>query len=1025
MKRVIYFLAMVVFAAFAAQAESAAQLFQKAKNLDDSNEFAKALALYLKADSAYVAEGLASTAEYVQSLHSTGRAYLNTNNLAKGREYTLKAAQLREKLFGKVSKDYITSLNNYALSYLIANELQDALKYQTEVIDLCNQMTPPHPDEGMYLINLGRIYHALGNDDKAIEYMEEALPKVEKFSSNYEYILTFLGKVYMDKNDNVNTYRIMGLVDEHNTNELKKECTTPECHIERAEYYINTGNQAKAKDEFMEAFAMPLTAAQRITAYTKYAVFLTNLNDFAQAGEYYAMAAEATINQSGYTEEATALLHHAGLCYFVGKEYDKAIEMYENVITTVDKHNYSKELKNSSLMGLGNAYIAKEEYYKAAEMFRSWIKYLEDSDQIKSEDYAKAYERLATAEKFGGDYKNSIAHYEKAIELYGNLGMLDEQEQVKASLTLCKFYAKEKLGETTDNSAAQKQREQKIKDSLIESINTLAQGGDYLGKLSTAQTLAGIAGRYALLKDYDNAILYYSRYIPAIREAIAEDFLLKNPKERELTWSPELVNFAEMNEMLTELPMDPELYGKLSNLLYEGQLLTKGILLSSNVEFEKNLNRYATKEMRDKYAEIKRNLEQISAMKQRHEPKEQILELTRKTDSLQLSLSRDNAQFADFMNYLRVTSQDIVKSLPSDAIAIEFLTLDTDLLDDDDIIVAVALSQEYPQGISLPVATVKDIKNIIADKDKFTKNDYGNAVWGRILETFPNKHKIYFAPDGILNNIGIEYLSVNGKPISEQLEISRLSSTREIARTHKLHPLQYASLFGAIDYAGDGEPASDKRKYALRRSSEEGLNFSALANTEREVQEINAILKNHAKKTFPYTATKASKAEFLSQQEIPVSILHIATHGKFIEGNSSDIDAMSRSILVFAGANMFDNYTDNVGVVTAAEIADMSLHNCNLAVLSACESGLGKLGTDGVFGLQRGFKNAGVSTLLVSLNEVADNATADMMISFYRNLFANEGTTMQEAFRKAQTEIRTKYPNDDTWASFILIDSFN
>ena len=94
-----------------------------------------------------------------------------------------------------------------------------------------------------------------------------------------------------------------------------------------------------------------------------------------------------------------------------------------------------------------------------------------------------------------------------------------------------------------------------------------------------------------------------------------------------------------------------------------------------------------------------------------------------------------------------------------------------------------------------------------------------------------------------------------------------------------------------------------------------------------------------------------------------------------------------------------------------------------MVVLSACESGLGKLGNDGVFGLQRGFKNAGARSLLVSLNKVADEATADMMITFY-NHFIKDGKSKRAALREAQSEIRTKYPNQDTWASFIMIDSF-
>ena len=100
----------------------------------------------------------------------------------------------------------------------------------------------------------------------------------------------------------------------------------------------------------------------------------------------------------------------------------------------------------------------------------------------------------------------------------------------------------------------------------------------------------------------------------------------------------------------------------------------------------------------------------------------------------------------------------------------------------------------------------------------------------------------------------------------------------------------------------------------------------------------------------------------------------------------------------------------------------MNLRSCDLAVLSACETGLGKLGDDGVYGLQRGFKNAGVHTLLMSLKNVYDSTTADLMISFYRHLL--EGESKREALVKAQRELRDKgYTDTKYWATFILLDA--
>jgi tetratricopeptide repeat protein len=1026
MKRFLpIFVLVAVAAVCAAGTKNSTRLFESAKQFDDENRFDMALPLYLKADSAYVAEKQNESAEYARSLHNTGRAYLNLNNIEKGREYTLKAVQLREKLFGKVSKDYITSLNNYALSFLIFGEPSEALKYQTEVVGLCRKMTPAHPNEGEYLVNLGRAYHALGNDKEATKCMEEAMPMVEKFGTNYEYILNFLGMVYSESSDNENAHRIMGLMEEHNLNELKKECNTPECHLDRAEYYMVTGNTAKAKDEFMLAFGMPMTDSQKSMTYEKYAMFLYNEHDFAQAGDYYNMASEMMEKSDGISEQSTLLAQHAARCYYIAKEFEKSIAVHKKVIAAVDDHHFPEKLKTSSLVGLGNALSAEKKYEASIATFRQLIQYLKETGQESQVEYAKAYERLAASEKFKGNYDESIADYEKAIELYGNLGMFDEQEQAQTGLTMCRAYAHRENNDAGNNTAATEQRKAKLQKIIRESMNELEQSGNYLGKLSAAQSYATIAGTYSLLEDYENAIKYYAMYIPAIREAIAEDFLLKSPKERELTWKRELTNIEEMNTMLALLPDNQVLYSKLSQLIYDGQLLSKGILLSSNVEFDKVLAYNGTDEMKMQYDKIKKNLELIASMKEQRMPVDEILALTRETDAIQLELARKNAEFADFMQYLRIESANITEALDNDAVAIEFVTLDTDVLTEQDIIVAVAVCKEFPSGIAIPVSYVKIVKGIIADSDKYSNDTYGNVIWGPLLSLLSGKTKFFFAPDGLLNNIAIENLSVNGRPLSEQYEMSRLSSTRELVREHNAHSLQYASLFGGIDYMGEGDAATDKRDYVSQRGSD-GKRFLPLKETEREVKEITKILKKRTKKTFDYTGTKASKEELLSQEKLPLNILHIATHGKFIEDSkASDANAMDNSILAFAGADLYIDYKNNAGVVTATEIADMSLHDCDMVVLSACESGLGKLGDDGVMGLQRGFKNAGVSTLLVSLNEVADAATADMMISFYRNLFANKGLTKREALAEAQAEIRSKYPDDDTWASFILIDSFN
>jgi CHAT domain-containing protein len=121
------------------------------------------------------------------------------------------------------------------------------------------------------------------------------------------------------------------------------------------------------------------------------------------------------------------------------------------------------------------------------------------------------------------------------------------------------------------------------------------------------------------------------------------------------------------------------------------------------------------------------------------------------------------------------------------------------------------------------------------------------------------------------------------------------------------------------------------------------------------------------------------------------------THGR---------NPMLMSGLVLAGANA----DAGTGTLTAEEVQGLDLRGCDLAVLSACETGLGKVaGGEGVLGLQRAFQAAGARALVVSLWKVNDAATAVLMDQFYSNLW-QKGLTRLEALRQAQLTVLRQPP---------------
>ena len=959
----------------------------------------------------------AQTQEEAKELHEKGRKCLEEGDFIKGREYTKQALDMRKVLLGEKSEDYITSLNNYANSFTLEGNYTKAIELQKRVLELCGELGTPHPNLGMYTTNMGRNYYLNGDLHEAAVYWEQALPLVEKYGDLYEYLLTGLGSVYDETRDMDGLERIMGLMEEHNKHELEKDCDEPECMLERAQYFSATGDKSKAKECYMKALAMRMEDDMKIKVFESYAMFLFGMNDYVSGAEYYVMAANLVKGKYGVTEDYVDFIYKAAVFDFLAGEYEKSIELYRISIDFYSRYDSSVAKKNRAacFKGMGNAYSALKKYDKAEESFEKEAAYYEAEDTT-DEEYPKAILRLAKAEKFGGNYEESIKHHKEAMRLFEERGMLEDYADAASSLQLCYVYAGKHENVETEEEAIDSARIKKLDDIIKEELSNINIVRKYLGALPYAHSLATVAGSYMMKADYDSATVYYKQYMEAIRGAIRDEFRLQNESERMAVWQDEIINIEQLQELLVLIPeANEKLRGEMAAVAYDAELLSKGILLKSAIEFERVLEAKKDAELKKIYEQSKANEQKINQLRKQSASDtdiEKIVGLSRQNQALTLRLYKEFVEFADFTDYISYSWKGVQSKLGEKDIAIEFSAIHFGVFDGDNVMVALVLTKDMERPVALRICNEAEAKAMDTDKQLFDANK--NLIWSVLAPYLRGKQRIFFSADGSFNHIGIEYLSYNGRPLSEQFEVYRLSSTKELCYQRAKSSIQKAVLFGDINY---NDNASVHIKAEVRGS---GDGFANLENTLEEVDSIYNLLKaDDMRKVIKYTDTLASKKVFLELTDSDVNLLHIATHGVYndVKGET-ETESMTHSLLAFAGANLGDE-----GLVSAAEIATMNLRQCELVVLSACKTGLGKIDDDGVFGLQRGFKNSGVHTLLMSLKNVYDDSTAALMKFFYQGLM--KGLSKREALVNAQRDLRNSgFDAPEYWATFILLDAY-
>ncbi len=533
-------------------------------------------------------------------------------------------------------------------------------------------------------------------------------------------------------------------------------------------------------------------------------------------------------------------------------------------------------------------------------------------------------------------------------------------------------------------------------------------------------SLGELAHSYYLSGNIKKSISCYENYF-LLKKRLLSNNLLSLDRYDKFSY---LDNYDEtLNKSMLKTCFDGKELEKARELAFDITLFKKSVLLSSELYIRNVL----------------RNSDSLSTLN-RFQIVEPMESNTNKNKLFSVEGYKDTLELNTIKNKMLINWRDIQSVLSEHDIAIEFEIIPID--DKQKLYCALALKKEYNTPKIIPLFNSEQLFNIPNEKYYHTK-DLSHLIWEPLSKELIDVQNIYFAPVGQFYNISIEYLPHYNREgiMSDYYNICRLSSTRNLVNKHKKITINNIAIYGGLYY--DSKSVSLYNQSFERNNNDNFITY--LPNTKIETDSIESIFKCNSsvekKEVFKYDGLKGTEESFKSLNNKHINIIHLSTHGfcrinskRNFESYINEDQILTLSGVYMSGVNDIkieekDLEDYNNGLLTSYEISNLDFKDLDLVVLSACQTGMGLLHHDGVFGLQRAFIKAGANSLLMSLWNVDDYATRLFMIEFYRSYI--NGNSKIQSLLKAQRFIK-EYKDDDGirifedpyyWAGFILLDA--
>ena len=994
-------------------------LISKADSLRGAARYATSNSYYRKAVEAL--ENERAWRQKAEALYEISLNLSQVDSLEKAERYLEQALSVSRSHFPGDSLFSIKYLRQKGAIAELKAEYREALKYLRQALELASASQKFSSRKVRLTAMMGEVYTAQGNYSEAGRKLARAL---ELYRQEDVRDKRLLSRIY---NSYGNTFKNRGEYEkalEYYRRSLELDRgVLPETHPDLAKGYNNIAIVFYYQSDYERALDHMKNATSvlqkfygrnhRLVAagYNNIGIVYSEMGELARAADYLKRSLEIKKEILGSSHPDIAIgYQNIGAIYYDMEEYERAIAHYRQAEKLHLKRfpEGHPELANV-YANLGQAYARMEEYRKALNYYQKDLeinRQLLDSDHpFIGDTYTKIGETYAMLE----NYRMARDYYRRAIEIF----VSDYSRETRfESVSLENVTYPVKLLETLQLKAEALGKEgerDNDRQALEQALRAYLQGSQLVGNLQRSYSRE--ASKFLLRER--TATIYQKGFETAfrlLRETGKEEY-----REYSLYFAARSQNqvlleglrkqnarsFADIPDALIERENTlrnriTELQRQLSSLADSRQSVdsTRHFSLSDSLfhtrrkledhirQLESSYPRYHSLKYRSPVLKSKELQDRLLA------PGETMIQYFFGTDQLfAIVLTKENFAIrtlgADSL--IRPKIEQYRHKLPETESAAAFAEESMGLYDH-----LLAPLNELFAGKDLLIIPAGPLHYLPFESLVTSRPGRGESTFSR-LSYLMNRYSISYAPSP-------SYLDLK----------RRGSAKREDNGGEKF--LGFAPGFS--DISGDRKrelyPEYDRPILSLPLSKREIREIGELINKDRG---FFSFLRPNKEKADLFLEESARESTF---KKLPLSsydYIHLATHAYVSE------DQSRQSGILFAPT---ENGNED-GTLHASEIYTLRL-NARLVTLSACRTGTGPLAEgEGIMSLSRAFQYAGARNLLVSLWNVDDRATAELMIAFYRRMVSGESLQKSLSHTKRKMIESRRYAHPKYWAPFILI----